>query len=276
LIPDGLRIVFTCEHASPDIPSVYAKWFRGRLNRIPGHRVFDAGASGLAVRFARRFRAPLSRGRFSRLLTDLNRSERHPGVFSEFSRPMPHAIRSEILEAVHRPFRAEVAGRVDGWLRRGFTVVHVSVHTFAPRWNGSARRTDVGLLFDPGRRLERRICAAWRSALKAELPGRTVHFNRPYRGVSDGLTTFLRKGRPDGRYAGIEIEVNGKFFLPRSAAEGRRVDAAAAASLEKILSDLFGPSGRSSVRPRSISRDRSPGSGRVRSPGRRRRPKPGP
>jgi predicted N-formylglutamate amidohydrolase len=239
LTPDAVRLVFTCEHAAPNIPAAYGRWFRGRLGRFPAHRVVDAGASDLADRFARRFKAPLHRSRFSRMLVDLNRSEGHPRLFSEISRVMPADLKAEVLNGIYRPYRSGIVQRIDGWLLRGFIAMHVSVHTFSPRWNGRRRRTDVGLLFDPGRRLEKRICAQWRSRLKRELPGLKVHFNRPYRGTSNGFTTDLRKNLKDGRYAGIEIEVNQRFFGPDRAAEGRRVCDLIVRSLEGAVSDLF-------------------------------------
>jgi hypothetical protein len=40
-----------------------------------------------------------------------------------------------------------------------------------------------------------------------------VRRNYPYRGSADGLTTHLRRLHPDGRYAGVEIEVNQKHTI---------------------------------------------------------------
>ena len=71
-----------------------------------------------------------------------------------------------------------------------------------------ARRTDVGLLFDPARTAEERFCRALRAALQRELPELKIDMNEPYSGVSDGLTTTLRAEFPKTRYLGIEFEVN--------------------------------------------------------------------
>jgi hypothetical protein len=38
-----------------------------------------------------------------------------------------------------------------------------------------------------------------------------IEFNKPYLGIDDGLTTYLRTVYPDSHYAGIEIEINQKF-----------------------------------------------------------------
>jgi predicted N-formylglutamate amidohydrolase len=235
---ETLALVFTCEHASPAFPALFRSRYRARLKRIPEHRVFDRGASGLAIYLAKRFDAPLHRSRFSRLLVDLNRSPGHPGLFSEISRGLRNEARDAVLSAVYGPYRDSVTGDVDRLIRGGTAVVHVSVHTFTPVWRGARRPTEVGLLFDPSRSFERRICVFWRRRLKAEIPGLAVHFNRPYRGRSDGLTAGLRKGRKDGLYAGIEIEVNQKFFAPGRASETRRIRNAIGRSLAAV-SDLF-------------------------------------
>jgi hypothetical protein len=35
-----------------------------------------------------------------------------------------------------------------------------------------------------------------------------VRFNYPYRGVADGLSTWLRHRHREGRYVGVELEFN--------------------------------------------------------------------
>ncbi|MEQ8534983.1 MAG: hypothetical protein RIB86_24225, partial [Imperialibacter sp.] len=53
----------------------------------------------------------------------------------------------------------------------------------------------------------------WKSEMKALNSNFTVKFNEPYLGKSDGFTTFLRKEFDDSSYAGIELEVNQKFYI---------------------------------------------------------------
>lgn len=71
---------------------------------------------------------------------------------------------------------------------------------------------DVGLLYDPGRTGERDLCLAWKREIEAARPDLRVRRNAPYRGVSDGHVTALRKRFPQG-YLGLELEVNQRFFL---------------------------------------------------------------
>lgn len=249
-MPDRLFLVLTCEHASPFLPSDFRKKFRDRIERIPEHRLFDRGAAVLARNLADRFRAPLIRSRFSRLLVDLNRSEEHRELFSELSATLPEARKKALISRVHRRYRDSVESLVDRLIRRGTAVLHVSVHTFTPVLNGECRQTGIGLLFDPSRSFERRLCLFWRRRLKDECPGLAVHFNRPYHGRSDGFTKCLREGRSDSRYAGIELEVNQLFFAPGKTVEARRVRGAIARSLAAAVSDLTGAPASGSVRTR--------------------------
>lgn len=247
-MPDRLSLVFTCEHASPSLPAAFRREFRDGLERMPEHRLFDRGAAGLAECLASRFRAPLIVSRFSRLLVDLNRSAGHPGLFSELSKRLPENRRETVLAEVYRPYRESVERLVNRLIRRGASVIHVSVHTFTPVLAGARRRTEIGLLFDPARSLEKRLSVSWRRRLREECPGLAVHFNRPYRGRSDGFTRSLREGRADIRYAGIEIEVNQVFFAPGKAGKARRIRSAIGRSLAAAVSDLAGGSGSGPIR----------------------------
>lgn len=102
-------------------------------------------------------------------------------------------------------------------------VLHLSIHSFAPVLDGRIRRTDIGLLFDPRRNREREFCTRWRDGIRKSNPGLSVHFNLPYRGSMDGLTSAMRKRWREDAYLGIELEVNQKFFSAENRAAGKRV-----------------------------------------------------
>jgi hypothetical protein len=48
--------------------------------------------------------------------------------------------------------------------------------------------------------------------LRQKLPIYHIELNEPYKGTDDGFTTFLRTRFADARYAGIEIEINQKYY----------------------------------------------------------------
>lgn len=216
-----LRLVLSCEHGGNRIPARYREFFESQASRqrLHSHRGWDPGALRLARALARRFDSPLIAETMSRLLIDMNRSEGHRSLFSEETGRMGAGGMADLIR-LHRAYRA----RVRDCLKERLPVLHVSVHSFTPIWRGEERRTDIGLLYDPGRPLERQIALAWKDEL-AKLPttchprGRRrdavsldtalcVSRNAPYRGTSDGLTKMLRLEFRDRDYAGLELEVN--------------------------------------------------------------------
>lgn len=200
------RLVLTSEHGSAEVPARYAELFRGATAVLSSHRAVDLGTAELTACLARRTGVRPHRARVTRLLVDCNRSPGHPGLYSEFSRALPAAERERLLERYYRPYREAVEADVARGVDEGVTVLHVSVHSFVRVLHGQERNADVGLLYDPGREREQALCRRWQSLLQAE-PGLRVRRNYPYRGVADGLVTWLRRRFPAGRYIGIELEV---------------------------------------------------------------------
>jgi predicted N-formylglutamate amidohydrolase len=90
-------------------------------------------------------------------------------------------------------------------------IIHLSIHSFTPVWKGKIRTTDIGLLFDPDRKPELNFCEKLKSNLAGNFPDFTIDWNKPYAGVDDGFTTYLRLKWPEQEYLGIEIEVNQKY-----------------------------------------------------------------
>ena len=150
----------------------------------------------------------------SRLVIDLNRSAKHPLLFSEFSKLLPKEAKAELRD-VHKAYHARVSEAVDR-LRKKQSVLHIAVHSFTPRLQGKERTTDIGILFDPARAPETALAHALQSHLR-ESTDLTVHRNAPYRGIADGLPTILRRNFAPRVYSGIELEVNQKLLSAPSA-----------------------------------------------------------
>ena len=74
---------------------------------------------------------------------DLNRSLGHRTLFSEFTEDLSRADRDDILRRHYFPFRHRVQSLVESSLERGQAVLHVSVHSFTPVFNGQTRNADV-------------------------------------------------------------------------------------------------------------------------------------
>lgn len=233
-------LLVTCEHGGNQIPAEYRPLFKKLNTTLQTHRGYDPGALALARDLSKAFNAELIYSTTSRLLVELNRSPGHPQLWSEATRVLPHAERQRLLERYYHPYRTQVEAQVASALASGKRVVHVSSHSFTPRLHGEVRRADVGLLYDPRRKMERELCLAWQHTIRETPSELIVRRNYPYRGTGDGLTTYLRRLHSQNRYAGIEIEVNQKYPLA-DARTWRALRSALIKSLARALDTLDPP-----------------------------------
>jgi predicted N-formylglutamate amidohydrolase len=208
-LTDSTIYLVTCEHGGNRVPSRYRPLFRGHEALLHTHRGYDAGALRVARELACMLSAPLIASTTSRLLIDLNRSPRHPKLYSEATRAASRATRDEIFQNHYLPYRTRVENLIADAIAAGSRVVHFSSHTFTPELNSIERNTDIGLLYDPARPAESELCRRWKSALNAGTSLKT-RMNYPYAGTADGLTVFLRRRFPADSYLGIELEINQK------------------------------------------------------------------
>ncbi|NJM26401.1 MAG: hypothetical protein HC859_13865 [Bacteroidia bacterium] len=130
-------------------------------------------------------------------------------LFSSFTRPLTDDERTQILNAYYHPYRGEVTQAIAG---ASAPVIHFSIHSFTPVWDGQPREVEVGVLFDPARKFEHDVCGKMMNRLTALLPGMAIRLNEPYHGTDDGFTTYLRKQFSDAVYAGVEIELSQKLL----------------------------------------------------------------
>ncbi|MGE3261325.1 MAG: N-formylglutamate amidohydrolase [Bacteriovoracia bacterium] len=206
------KYLFTCEHSSADIPAAYRVLFRGEEKILRTHRGWDEGAKELAEGLAKALRTKVILGKNSRLLVDLNRTSDNRGVFSDWTRPLPEKEKRELIEKYHEAHWNKVRQAI----RKLDWVIHVGVHSFTPVLYGSVRKTDIGLLHDPKRKLETELCLGLQKKLRKETDF-AVHRNLPYRGTGNGLVTALRKEFPADRYIGLELEINQRCLRGKAA-----------------------------------------------------------
>ena len=203
-----LRPVVTCEHAGNTVPLNYAHLFHGKEEILQSHRGWDPGAVDVATALSKELSAPFFICETTRLLVEPNRSLHSESLFSEYSQSLTDAEKNHLLENYYHPHRSAVEQLIrnssDG-------ILHLSIHTFTPVWDGRERIIDLGLLFDPDRSNEAKVCEDYRTKLKKSLPAMNIEFNAPYKGIDDGFTTYLRTQFDNDRYLGIEIEINQKF-----------------------------------------------------------------
>jgi predicted N-formylglutamate amidohydrolase len=208
------QVLVSCEHASNRLP----RGFDLDPALLELHIAWDPGALPIAERLSRRLGAPLWRGKYSRLVADLNRTVGNRMLMRKVSDghriPFNYGVtdheREDRIDRYYRPYREGVAEAVEGIIRREGRCVHIAVHTFTPVLAGRGRRNDIGLLHDPSWGIERDVCADLREHIRATTDY-VVWFNRPYSGTADGILPALRRAHSPGTYVGIELEINQKY-----------------------------------------------------------------
>jgi predicted N-formylglutamate amidohydrolase len=238
-------IILTCEHASHRVPSAFKKEFRGQKAILLSHRGWDEGALPVAKTLSRKLSAPLISGHYSRLVIDLNRSSKSKAAFSPYTQNLSAKQKQKVIESIHEPFRNKTQMQIEKIIHgslgpgkdKGFTlptktrpihpprkrslsspsathsVFHLSIHTFTPSLNGEVRNCEIGILYDPKRKNEALFAKNLKQTLKNHFQGIRVRMNYPYKGISDGHTTHLRKIFDQKSYAGIELEINQAWHL---------------------------------------------------------------
>lgn len=203
-------IIITCEHAGNEVPEHYRDLFINNPEVLKTHRGYDIGALELTQTCAAKLQVTPHVHSVTRLLVDLNRSLNSSELFSEFVESLDEGKRRSVVEEYYQPHRNTIEQKIAEGVSQGRQILHLSVHTFTPKLNGTRRDADIGLLFDPDRPSEKRFCTIWKSKLE-QISDLKVRFNYPYPGEMDGFSTYLRTQFSDEEYVGLEVEVNQKF-----------------------------------------------------------------
>ena len=214
LRPDFI-LILTCEHASNKLPAALRSVVPAGV--LETHRAYDIGALAVfrkLVKFAKpEFHCE---GKFSRLFVDLNRTITNKSAFSDYYKQLEARDKTaaEKVKEQSTAYWAEYRTAIEKFVKANAKkeIVHLGIHSFTPVLNGKIRNTDIGILYDPSRPKECELAQVIKAEIKRLHPEMKVRFNYPYKGTSDGLTTTLRK-KLGLRYAGLEIEINQKFFL---------------------------------------------------------------
>ncbi len=201
-------LVISCEHGTNAIPPAYQMLFQPFKNLLESHRGIDFGALEIALHFKEVLPCDLILASTSRMFIECNRSINHKRLFSEVTHPLPEQQKQEIITQYYLPYRQSVMDHIEKHQREGARVIHLSIHSFTPIMDNKVRNADIGLLYDPRRTLEKTLAKEWMLEIKKQTKDYRVRMNYPYKGISDGLVTSLRKKYAPDAYVGIEVESN--------------------------------------------------------------------
>ncbi len=205
------QIILTCEHAGNDVPQTFKHLFGDEPNVLNTHEGYDIGALELARYLSDQLKTDVYYTTITRLLVEANRSVNSKDLFSRFSTLLTKDEKEQVLDTHYYPYRKKVEDAIVSALQTT-RVIHLSIHTFTPVLNGERRKADIGVLYDPDRSFEKLTAQRLISELNELTASLSVLPNSPYKGTDDGFTTYLRTTTDPERYAGIEVEVNQKFF----------------------------------------------------------------
>jgi len=226
-------VVLTCEHAGNRVPPDYRFLFEGKSSVLLTHRGFDIGVFQIARRIANILQQKLFACQTSRLLIEVNRSIRHPDLFSEFSRVLPDSEKDLLVQSVYDRYRKSVIRHIEELIWKDRNVLHLSLHSFAPLLQGKRRNADIGILYDPAYVAEKAFSTDFQKILRSTT-GLRIRRNYPYLGSADGFTTTLRRNFAPTCYRGIEIEFN-QELLAKKGTQAYRLAEGFCRSLEQAL-----------------------------------------
>jgi len=209
------KLLITCEHGGNTIPRKYRYLF-DNTDILDTHRAFDPGALQLARKIAGYNHCDLKFETISRLLVDQNRSIGNASLFSCYSKLLSPKERELLLNRYYTPYHQEIHSILQSNRSSKLFTIHFSIHSFTPVLNNKIRHADLGLLYDPSRTIEQAVAEQLKECIHEKIPELRIRKNYPYKGISDGLTSAMRKVYDQSLYCGIEIEINQKHVLDNS------------------------------------------------------------
>jgi len=205
-------IIITAEHAGNHVPAKFEGLFKGHEEVLQSHRGWDPGSMEVAKSMAENLGAQFHHQKLSRLIIEMNRSLHSNQLFSEFTGGLSNDEKQTLITDYYAQYRDQVEHKITDQIHSGNTVIHLSIHSFTPVFEGVERKVDVGLLCDASITNELQFCFAYKVKLQSELEQMTININDPYDGAADGFTTYLRTKFSSNDYLGIEVEINQKFI----------------------------------------------------------------
>lgn len=217
MIKNDTLLILTCEHASCKMPTFAKELVPEQV--LKTHRGYDIGAAIIFKKLQKLAKPDFcAQAKYSRLFVDLNRSLTNKAVFSEYysdfakkneaAREYAQTAKARAI-CYWKSYRSKIEAFIDKNLNSN--ILHLAIHSFTPILDNKIRNTEIGILYDPSRKLEAIYAKEMKDVFSELAKQYRVRFNYPYLGKSDGLTTALRK-KYSNRYIGLEIEINQKLL----------------------------------------------------------------
>ena len=207
--PDGASpLVMVCDHAGLAVPAVLGDLGITAAD-LRRHIGFDIGTAGLGDALGALLDATTITQSYSRLVIDCNRPPGHATSVAVISDgtviPANRGLRASDIAAredeIFHPYQDLIAATLDARAVAGRPSVLLSLHSFTPVFQGSARACHIGLLYDRDPRLARAL-----GGLLGCEAGLVIADNEPY--ALDQVTDYTvpRHGEQRGLVC-LELEI---------------------------------------------------------------------
>jgi predicted N-formylglutamate amidohydrolase len=201
-------VLLVCDHASNNIPS--------RLNGLgvsasglATHLGHDIGAANVTRYLSAVLKLPAVMAGYSRLAVDCNRRLDDPSAFTvgdegtvvSGNLALTHPEREMRANALYWPYHHAVRDQLAALESMAEAPALVTIHSFTPVLNGSARPWHIGILWDSDPRIPEALITALRN-----ISGVLVGDNEPYSGKDPHDFTIDHHGEAEGLpHVSIEI-----------------------------------------------------------------------
>jgi predicted N-formylglutamate amidohydrolase len=201
-------VLVVCDHASNAVPHRLEHMGLG-AERFGEHIAIDVGAEGVARGIASRLGAAYIHGGYSRLVVDLNRSERDAsaipsisdGVLIPANIGLAGAQREARFREIHAPYHAAIKQYLDSRVACGSVPVMIAIHSFTPVVSGLRRPWHAGILWDD----DGRFAIPLLTGLRAER-NLVIGDNEPYSGRHTADYTLDQHAQAEGlAHGAIEV-----------------------------------------------------------------------
>ena len=201
-------LILSCEHATNRVPVAYQPLFAHALDILQSPKAYDLGAIDIASHLQASLSCDMVQSNVTRLLVDCDHSEHHAKCFSKFTKKLDPVEKKNLITTYYLPFYHRLDKIIDANVAADKQVLHISIHTFAPKSHGHIYHSGVGILYDSHRHGEKEVARLIHGLLLQENMPYKVRLNYPFSGSKDYVLSHFRKKHDQKHYLGIKIDMN--------------------------------------------------------------------
>lgn len=148
------HLFFTCDHASPSLPSKLGTLGIDEAN-LMSHIGWDIGALEVSEKLSDYLDTPLISTNYSRLVIDCNRPpgtpdsipERIHGVKIPGNSNLSSLQKKQRIQEIFEPYHAAISSHIHSHIQQVGHICFLAIHSFTPKLNGQNRPWYIGITY---------------------------------------------------------------------------------------------------------------------------------